>query len=78
MDVFSVIALIIYCSFLGFSIFVTVSFGEANFDKIKMTGPFQVGHMDIYSEREGGAVSVWYPMDLEEYKSAIKQKGRNT
>jgi len=44
MDVFSLIALGIYCTFLGFSITMNIVFGEGNFNYIKMKGPFEVAH----------------------------------
>ena len=78
MDVFSLIALGIYCTFLGFSIICSIIFGEANFDRVKMTGPFQVGHKEIFSKKDGATLSVWYPMDIDEYKSTIQLSGRNT
>ena len=71
MDVFSIIALIIYCSFLLFSILCTIAFGEGNLDRIEMTGPFQVGHKDIHSSKDGIALSVYYPMDRDEYDKTI-------
>jgi uncharacterized membrane protein len=40
MDVFSYVALGIYCTFLAFSIIVALIFGEANFNKMKMIGPY--------------------------------------
>ena len=67
MDVFSYIALGIYCSFLAFSIIMSFVFGEANFNDIELIGPYQVGHKD-YHTRDGIAMSIFYPMDKEEYK----------
>ena len=78
MDVYSVIALAIYCTFLGIAIICSFIFGEANFNGVKMTGPFEVGHKEIFCRKDGTAISVWYPMDIDEYKDTIKQSGRNT
>ena len=78
MDVFSLIALAIYCTFLGIAILCSIIFGEANFNRVSMTGPFEVGHKDIFCSKDGRAISVWYPMDREEHKKTIKEKGRNT
>jgi hypothetical protein len=44
MDVFSVVALAIYCTFLGLAILCSIIFGEANFNNVEMSGPFEVGH----------------------------------
>lgn len=43
-----------------------------------MSGPYQVGHQDIYSEKDGIVLSVYYPMDIEEYKRTINKPGRNS
>jgi hypothetical protein len=43
-----------------------------------MSGPYQVGHQDIYSEKDGIVLSVYYPMDIEEYKKNINKPGRNS
>ena len=44
---FSIIALCIYCTFLGYAIIVSIMFGENNLnwegDWVKMCGPFEVG-----------------------------------
>ena len=53
-------------------------YGEANFKGINMIGPYQVGHKDIYSSKDGVAVSVYYPMDRAEYARTIRKRGRNT
>jgi hypothetical protein len=51
MDVFSYIALGIYCTFLGTAIILNLIWGEANFERIKMTGPFEVGHQDYICKK---------------------------
>jgi hypothetical protein len=40
MDVYSIIALIIFSLFLATSIIFTMIYGAANFDKLKLTGPY--------------------------------------
>jgi len=67
MDTFSYIALGIYCVFLLTAIILTLIWGEANFDRVKLSGPFQVGHQDYMCQKEGIFISVWYPMDKEEH-----------
>ena len=53
-------------------------YGEANFKGINIIGPYQVGHKDIYSSKDGIAVSVYYPMDRAVYKKTIRKRGKNT
>jgi hypothetical protein len=48
MDVYSVIALVVYCLFLSLSIVLVVVFGEGNMDKFELTGPYEVGHKDMH------------------------------
>ena len=40
MDVYNDIALIIYCCFLAFAILITIIYGEANFSRLKLVGPY--------------------------------------
>lgn len=48
LNVYNIFALIIYCTFLAFAIGMTIMFGEANLDRIKIDGPWQVGHKDLF------------------------------
>jgi len=48
---------------LALSVINNSIYGEANFKGINIIGPYQVGHKDIYSSKDGIAVSVYYPMD---------------
>ena len=77
LDVFSIIALCIYCTFLAYAIIVTIIFGENNLNWIKMTGPYEVGYREFHTKADGLIVSVWYPMDREEYAARIDEIGRN-
>lgn len=77
MDVYSIIALVIYCSFLTFSILASFIFGEANFNRLKMVGEYQVGHKDYFT-RDGISVSIFYPMDRGEYDKTINLPGKNS
>lgn len=74
MDTFSYIALAIYCVFLLTAIILTLIWGEANFDRVKLSGPFQVGHQDYMCKKQGIFVSVWYPMDKEEHYNTLTSK----
>jgi hypothetical protein len=40
MDVYSIAALVIYSSFLVFAIIITIIYGEANFSRLKLVGPY--------------------------------------
>jgi len=68
MDVFSYVALVVYCVFLLTAIILSLIWGEANFDRVKMSGPFEVGHKDYMDKTNGIYVSVWYPMDKDEHE----------
>lgn len=78
MDIYSAIALGIYCFFLAIPIILALMYGNGDFSRLKMTGPYEVGHQDSFlSPHDGTEVSVFYPMDRDEYKATIKEKGRN-
>ena len=78
LDVFSIVALCIYCTFLAYAIIVTLIFGENNLNKMPMTGPYEVGFRMVHTSKEGLEVSVYYPMDREEYAREIVKPGKNT
>jgi len=40
MDVYSIAALIIYSCFLAFAIIITMIYGEANFSRLSLIGPY--------------------------------------
>ena len=77
MDVYNMAALIIYCCFLAFAIIITWIYGEANFSRLSLVGPYQVGHQDMFT-KDGIAVSVYYPMDKEEYDKEIGKTAKNS
>lgn len=74
MDVFSYVALAIYCIFLLTAIILSLIWGEANFDRVKLTGPFQVGHQDYMCKKNGIYVSVYYPMDKDEHRRSLTRQ----
>jgi len=74
MDVYSIIALIIYCLFLSLSILSVVFFGEGNLDRYEITGPFEVGHKDLFTLANGFELSCYYPMDREVFKDTISNE----
>jgi hypothetical protein len=79
MGEYNLIAEIILCVVIVLGILTTILFGESNFERVKLTGPFEVGHKDIHISHTGNAVSVFYPMDKEVYKQIMKKEPeRNT
>lgn len=67
LDIFSFVALTIYCTFLCCAIIGNLVFGEGNLDRIIMNGPYEVGHMDISCSKNGTAISCYYPIDRDEH-----------
>ena len=79
MGEYNIIAEIILCTVIFLGILTTIIYGEANFDKLKLTGPFEVGHKDIHINGTGNAISVFYPMDKDVYRRIMEQEPhRNT
>ena len=79
MGEYNLIAEIILCVVIFLGILVTILFGEANFERLKLTGPFEVGHKDIHISHTGNAISVFYPMDPEIHAQIMKKEPeRNT
>lgn len=60
------------------SLSITYYFGEVNFKRIKLNGPYEVGFKEFRSEKLGNMVSVFYPISKEEYAKHIDEPGRNT
>lgn len=79
--VFRVNSQLVFLFFLLGHIVIIANFliyGDGNLDKIKLIGPYQVGHKDFHLKHTGIAGSVYYPMDIAEYNSTINLPGRNT
>lgn len=57
---------------LAISTLALILFGEVSFEKLKMTGPYQVGFREFKTDDLNNAVSVFYPMDREIYDQQIK------
>ena len=72
LDIYSDATLITYVVVTCFSIMNLIYFGDANFNRLKMVGPYQVGHKEYFTSGGGNGVSVYYPMDKEEYRRLIK------
>lgn len=50
------------------SVTITFFFGESNLERLKVTGPFEVGHREFRTTVEGSEVSVYYPVDRTHFK----------
>lgn len=79
MQEYNIVAEIILCTVIFFGILTAILYGEANFNRVTLTGPFEVGHKDIHISKTGNAVSVFYPMDKEVHAEILdKEPDRNT
>lgn len=79
MGEYNLIAEIFLCIVIFFGILVTILFGEANFNRLVLTGPYEVGHKDLHISSTGNAVSVFYPMDRDVYEEIMdKEPERNS
>ena len=54
---------IISLLFLGVSIGLLVAFGDSDFSRMHLKGPYQVGHKDYRTIKLGSEVSIYYPVD---------------
>lgn len=79
MEEYNLVVLIIFSVVILLGILVALCFGEASFDRLILTGPFEVGHKDVHISSTGNAVSVFYPMDKETHKEIMdKEPERNS
>ena len=65
MGEYNLIAEIVLCTVIFFGILMTILFGEANFNRLILTGPYEVGHKNMHISSTGNAISVFYPMDRD-------------
>ena len=73
MGEYNLIAEIFLCIVIFLGILMTLLFGEGNFNRLKLSGPFEVGHKDIHISSSGNAVSVFYPMDKDVYDKIMDE-----
>ena len=79
MGEYNIIAEIILCVVIFIGILSSLMYGEANFNRLYLTGPFEVGHKDINISSTGNAISVFYPMDPDVHAEIMdKEPDRNT
>ena len=57
------VTLIVYFVGLALILGYVAGYGEGNLSRIKLVGPYQVGHREFHLRDSGNAVSVYYPMD---------------
>ena len=55
-----------------------IAFGDSDFSRMRLKGPYQVGHKDYRTTKLGSEVSIFFPVDKDEYKRVIRRKGGNT
>jgi len=53
-------------------------FGELNFKRLKLNGPYQVGFREFRTAQLDNEVSVYYPISKKEHEMHINEPGRNT
>jgi hypothetical protein len=56
---------------MGIYYYMNFKYGKCSFEKLKLNGPYEVGHKEFFSEKYGQAVSVFYPMDKKKYDELI-------
>lgn len=79
MKEFNLIAEIILCLVIFFGILATILYGEGDFDRLVLTGPYEVGHKDMHISGTGNAISVFYPMDKHTHAQIMrKEPSRNS
>lgn len=73
LEEYNIVAEVIFCTILFFGILVSILYGEGNFNRLELTGRYEVGHKEIYISKTGNAVSVFYPMDKEVHKKILDE-----
>ncbi len=63
---------IISLVFLVISIGLLVAFGDSDFSRMSLKGPYQVGYRDLRTSNYGSEVSIYYPVDRDEYYRVIR------
>ena len=68
--------------FIGITLLLTTIilvflYGDSDLERIKMTGPFEVGYREFRTSKLGNEVSVYYPVDREHYKIMLKASSNN-
>ena len=54
-----------------FSIMLVYCFGESDLERLKVTGPFEVGHREFRGSKFGSEISVYYPVERAHYRREI-------
>jgi len=75
---YSLTVSIIYFAVLLLIVLWLTIYGDGNLAKIKLVGPYEVGHKDFHLKESGIAVSAYYPIDKDEYRRNKNNKERNT
>lgn len=59
------------------TIILVCIYGDSDLERIKMTGPFEVGYREFRTSKLGNEVSVYYPVDRDHYKIMLKASANN-
>jgi len=79
MQEYNIVALIIFSTVVFFGLITPIFYGDSNFKRVELSGPYEVGHKDIYMNVTGNAVSVFYPMDKDVHNKILDEEPkRNT
>jgi hypothetical protein len=68
---------IISLSVLAVSICFLIFFGDSDFSRMKLRGPYQVGYREFRTDKLGNEVSVFYPVDKPDYKRHMRKSYSN-
>lgn len=79
MEEYNIVALIIFSTVVFFGLITPIFYGDSNFSLVELSGPYEVGHKDIFMSVTGNAVSVFYPMDKDVHNKILDEEPeRNT
>lgn len=59
------------------TILLVFFYGDSDLERLKMTGPFEVGYREFRTSKYGNEVSVFYPVDRDYYKTMLKASPNN-
>jgi len=67
-DLANEVAALIAIGLVSVTVLLAFLYGDTNLDRVKVTGPYEVGHREFRSGTLGSEVSVFYPVDRNHYK----------
>jgi hypothetical protein len=60
-----------------FECYLDYKFGSGDFSNVKLIGPYEVGFKELKAEEHHNNISVFYPIEKQEYASKIRNEGAN-